>query len=175
MTKAADRKCHIWCMVQKLKPSLSVSHSLIHRVRQTNIRQYPAQQASLIASMSNSPFSQAKVDRWGGKETMITEVFLLKVSSKSIREKQRSQEIAFSPPIANINLLWKIKKKDVLVPHIFPYYHFNFPHAKLNNKRLTLASSRGELLETIPFFFWWLQIPRNNKIYVRQLNKIVIL
>ena len=50
------------------------------------------------------------LDRWEQKRQW-SEVSLLKVKSRSVRETQRSQEIAFLSPVANINLLWKVLKK----------------------------------------------------------------
>lgn len=110
MIKADDRRfCHMHR--EKTKPFLSVSLAYIHRESQRNNSQYSAQQALLIASSSSSLFSQGMVDGVGIKATMITEVFLLKVRSRRVSEKQRSQEITFSSPVANVNLLWKAKKR----------------------------------------------------------------
>lgn len=127
--------------------SLCVSLTYMHRESQKNNSQYSAQQALLIASSRRSLFSQGMVDGVGIKATMITEVFLLKVRSRRVREKQRSQEITFSSPVANVNLLWKAKKKEERKWH-FDSSHitsapcFTFCIQRFDQKGLTVALKR---------------------------------
>ncbi len=113
-----ERKLNHFCVC--------VSLTYIHRESQTNNSQYSDQQALLIASSSSSLFSQDMVDGVGIKATVITEVFLLKVKSRRASEKQRSREITFSSPVANVKLLWKAppnkKRNDILIPHILLYH-----------------------------------------------------